>query len=86
MQINFINLAQILPNFAKNIRSITTRVNKKKSKKKKTSNYTPLAIDKVKEEETLAIKAIVKSNTTNKLKTTIKSNIANISLKHISFH
>jgi len=49
-------------------------------------NYTPLIINKVKEEEILATKAIIKSNITNKLKTTIKANIANISLKYISFY
>jgi hypothetical protein len=81
MQINFINLAQMSPNFAKNVRSLTTRVNEKKSKKKRSSNYTPPAVDKVKEEEILTTKAIkpkatVKSNI--EPKTTIKSNIANI--------
>jgi hypothetical protein len=68
-------------NFAKNIQSLTTRVNKKKSKKKRSSNYIPLAIKEVNKEEILAtkaikLKAIVKSNI--ELKITIKSNIANI--------
>jgi len=73
-------------NFAKNIRSLITRVNKKKFKKKKTSNYIPLVVKEVKEEEILVTKAIVESNTTNNLRTTIEANIANISLKHISFY
>jgi len=72
------------PDFAKNIQSLITRVNKKKSKKKRTSNYMPLAIEE--EEEILAIKAIVKSNITNKLKTTIEANMANVSLKLVSFY
>jgi len=77
MQINFIDLAQILLDFAKNVRSLTTRVNKKKSKKTKSSNYTPLAVEEVvKEEEILATKAIIESNI--ELETTIESNIANI--------
>jgi hypothetical protein len=41
MQINFMDLAQMSPNFAKNVRSLTTRVNEKKSKKKRSSDYTP---------------------------------------------
>jgi hypothetical protein len=81
MQINFIDLAQMSLDFAKNIRSFITRVNKKKSKKKRSSNYTPPAVDKVKEEEILAteaieLKATIESNI--KLKTTIEFNIANI--------
>jgi len=84
IQINFINLVQMSPDFAKNIQSLITRVNKKKSKKKRTSNYMPLAIEE--EEEILAIKAIVKSNITNKLKTTIEANMANVSLKLVSFY
>jgi len=80
MQINFINLAQILLDFAKNIRSLITRVNKKKSKKK-TFNYAPPAIEE--KEEILAIKVIVNLI---KLETTIKANIANVLLKHISFY
>jgi hypothetical protein len=79
------------PNFAKNVQSFTTRVNKKKSKKKRSFDYAPPAIKEVKEEEILATKAIepkaiVKSNTTNKLETTIKANMANVLLKHISFY
>jgi recombinational DNA repair protein RecR len=74
-------------NFAKNVilQSLTTRVNKKKSKKKKTSNYIPLAVE---EEEILAIKATVESNTTIKLEATIKSNMANVDNlpKLISFY
>jgi hypothetical protein len=70
VQINFIDLAQISPNFAKNIRSLTTCVNKKKSKKK-FSDYIPPAVKE--EEEILATKATVESNTT---KVTVKSNIA----------
>jgi hypothetical protein len=67
--------------FAKNIRSFITRVNKKKSKKKRSSNYTPPAVDKVKEEEILATKAIkleaiVELNM--ELETTIEFNMANI--------
>jgi hypothetical protein len=81
MQINFIDLAQMSPNFAKNIRSLTTYINEKKSKKKKSSNYIPPAIKEVDEEEILItkaikLKAIVKLNI--ELKTTIKSNMANI--------
>jgi len=68
--------------FAKNIQSLTTWVNKKKSKKK-TFDYIPLI---VKEEEILATKAIVESNITKKPKTTIKANITNILLKYISFY
>ena len=79
-------MAQISLNFAKNVRSFITRVNKKKSKKKRSSNYTPLAVKEVNKEEILAIEAIVKSNTTNKLKTTIKANIANVLPKHVSFY
>jgi hypothetical protein len=52
------------PNFAKNVRSLITRVNKKKPKKKKTSNYKPFTIKEEEEEEILATKAIVESNTT----------------------
>jgi hypothetical protein len=76
------------PNFAKNIQSLITRINKKKSKKKRSFNYIPLVVKEVKEEEILAIKAIAKQNTTNiiELKTTIKANIANILLKHVSFY
>jgi hypothetical protein len=45
VQINFIDLAEMPPDFAKNIQSLITRVNKKKPKsKKKTSNYAPLII------------------------------------------
>jgi hypothetical protein len=78
-------------NFAKNIQSLTTRVNKKKSKKKRSSNYAPPVVEEVKEEEILTtkaikLKAIVKSNTTNKPKTTIKANMANVSPKHVSFY
>jgi hypothetical protein len=67
--------------FAKNIQSLITRVNKKKSKKKRSFNYIPLAFKEVNKEEILATKAIkpkatIKSNI--ELKTTIKSNIANI--------
>jgi hypothetical protein len=74
--------------FAKNIRSLTTWVNKKKSKKKRSFNYVPPVVKKVKEEEILAIKATAKQNTTNtiKLKTTIEANMANVSLKHVSFY
>ena len=79
-------MAQISLNFAKNVRSFITRVNKKKSKKKRSSNYTPLAVKEVNKEEILAIKAIVKSNTTNKPKITIKANMANMLLKHVSFY
>ena len=88
MQINFIDLAQMSLNFAKNIRFLTTCVNKKKSKKKRSFNYIPLVVKEVKEEEILATKAIAKQNTTNtnKLKTTIKANIANVLLKHVSFY
>jgi hypothetical protein len=48
-------------------------------------------VEEVKEEEILATKAIklkatVKSNTTNEPKTTIKANMANVSLKHVSFY
>jgi len=68
------------PNFAKNVRSLITRVNKKKSKKK-ASNYAPPAVKE--EEEILAIKAIVNST---KLKTIIEANIANVLLKHVSFY
>ena len=68
--------------FAKNIQSLTTWVNKKKSKKK-TFDYIPLI---VKEEEILATKALVESNITKKPKTTIKANITNILLKYISFY
>jgi len=82
MQINFIDLAQMSLDFAKNIQSLTTWVNKKKSKKK-TFDYIPLI---VKEEEILATKAIVESNITKKPKTTIKANITNILLKYISFY
>jgi hypothetical protein len=57
-------------NFAKNIRSLITRVNKKKSKKR-SFNYTLKAIEEVKEEEILTTKAI-------KLKIIVESNIANI--------
>jgi hypothetical protein len=76
------------PNFAKNIQSLTTCVNKKKSKKKRSSNYIPPAIKEVKKEEILVTKAIAKQNTTNtiKLKTTIEANIANVLLKHVSFY
>jgi hypothetical protein len=76
------------PNFAKNIRSLTTRVNKKKSKKKRSSDYVPPVVEEVKEEEILATKAIAKQNTTDiiKPKTTIEANMANISLKHVSFY
>jgi hypothetical protein len=72
--------------FAKNVRSLITRINKKKSKKKKTSNYIPPAVKEVKEEEILVTKATVESNTTNKPKTTIEANIANVLLKYISFY
>ena len=76
------------PDFAKNVRSFTTRVNEKKpkSKKKKSFDYKPLAI-KEEEEEILATKAIVELITT-KPEITIKSNIANVnsSLKHVSFY
>jgi hypothetical protein len=85
MQINFIDLAQISLDFAKNIQSLTTRVNKKKSKKKRSSNYIPLAVEEVKEEEILATKATVNSSAT-KPKTTIEANMANILLKHVSFY
>jgi hypothetical protein len=71
--------------FAKNIQSLTTRVNKKKSKKKRSFNYIPPAIEEVNKEEILATKAIVNSSAT-KLKTTIKANMANVSLKHVSFY
>jgi len=79
------------PNFAKNVQSFTTRVNKKKSKKKRSFDYAPPAIKEVKEEEILTtkaikLKAIVNSNTTNKPKTTIKANMANVSPKHVSFY
>jgi hypothetical protein len=76
------------PNFAKNVQFLITRVNKKKSKKKRSSNYIPPAIKEVKEEEILATKAIAKQNTTDiiKLKTTIKANMANVLLKHVSFY
>jgi hypothetical protein len=74
-------------NFTKNVQSLTTCVNKKKSKKKKkTFDYTPPVIKEVEEEEILAIKAIVDSNTTNELKITVEANIANVSPKHVSFY
>jgi hypothetical protein len=80
MQINLIYLAQILLDFAKNIQSLITRVNKKKLKsKKKTFNYMPPII-KEKEKEIFAIEAIVKFNTI-KLKAAIEFNIANIDLQ-----
>jgi hypothetical protein len=61
--------------FAKNVQSLITRVNKKKPKKRKSSRYEPLIVEEgeEEEEEILATKAIVKSNTT---KITIKT-IAN---------
>jgi hypothetical protein len=71
--------------FAKNIQSLTTRVNKKKFKKKRSSNYTPPAVEEVKEEEILATKATVNSSAT-KPKTTIEANMANVSPKHVSFY
>jgi hypothetical protein len=69
------------PDFAKNIQFLTTRVNEKKSKKKRSFDYIPPAIEEVDKEEIFATKAIklkatVKSNT--ELKTTIEFNIANI--------
>jgi len=67
--------------FAKNVRSLTTRVNKKKSKKKKTFDYIAPAVEEVEEEEILATKAIVES--------TVESNMANIDNspnKHVSFY
>ena len=80
MQINFIDLAQMSPDFAKNVQSLTTRVNEKKSKKKRSSNYTPPAVEEVEEEEILATEATAEQNTTNtiELETTIESNMANI--------
>jgi hypothetical protein len=75
------------PDFAKNVQSLTTRVNKKKpkSKKKRSSNYKPLTI-KEEEEEILAIKAIVEPITT-KPEATIESNMANINTsKSVSFY
>ena len=88
MQINFINLAQISLDFAKNVQSLITCINKKKSKKKRSFKYIPPAVKEVKEEEILAIKAIAKQNTTNiiKLKTIIEANMANVLLKHVSFY
>jgi hypothetical protein len=74
------------PDFAKNIQSLTTRVNKKKSKKKKTSDYIPPAVKEVEEEEILAIEATVDSNITNKPRITIEANMANVSPKHVSFY
>jgi hypothetical protein len=65
VQINFMDLAQMSPDFAKNIRSLTTRVNEKKSKKKKSSDYKALIVKEVKEEEILATKATVESNMAN---------------------
>jgi hypothetical protein len=78
--------------FAKNIQSLTTRVNEKKSKKKRSSDYISPAFEEVNKEEILATeaikpKAIVKSNTEHE--TTIKSNIANItqlSPRYVSFY
>jgi len=71
--------------FAKNVRSLTTCVNEKKSKKKRSSDYTPPAVEEVKEEEILAIEAIVDSSATE-LKTTIEANMANVLPKHVSFY
>jgi len=74
------------PNFAKNVRSLITRVNEKKPKsKKKTSDYTPPTVEEgeEEEEEILATEATVESNTI-KLETTIESNIANVDLQSYS--
>ena len=89
MQINFINLAQISLDFAKNVQSLITCINKKKSKKKRSFDYTPPVVKEVKEEEILAIKAIVNSSATKleiTIEATIEANIANILLKHVSFY
>jgi len=61
--------------FAKNVQSLITRVNKKKPKKRKSFGYEPLIVKEgeEEEEEILATKATVESNTT---KVTVKSNIA----------
>jgi hypothetical protein len=85
MQINFIDLAQMSLDFAKNVRSLTTRVNKKKSKKKRSFNYIPPAVKEVNKEEILATEATVNSSAT-KPKTTIEANMANVSPKHVSFY
>jgi hypothetical protein len=70
------------PDFAKNIRSLITRVNEKKPKSKKTSDYTPLTVKEgeEEEEEILATKATVESNTI-KPETTTESNMANVDLQ-----
>jgi hypothetical protein len=86
MQINFIDLAQMSPNFAKNIWSLTTRVNKKKFKKKRSFDYIPPAVEK---EEILATKAIVNSSAIEletTIEATIEANMANVLLKHVSFY
>ena len=66
VQINFMDLAQMSPDFAKNVRSLITRVNEKRSKKKKkSSKYEPPTVEAVEEEEEiLATEATVESNTT----------------------
>ena len=78
----------MLLDFAKNIQSLITRVNKKKpkSRKKKSSNYKPLAV-KEKEEEILATEATVEL-TTIEPEIIIESNMANIDslLKYVSFY
>ena len=67
MQINFIDLAQMSLDFAKNIRSLITCVNKKKFKKKRSFDYIPPAFKEVNKEEILATEAI-------ELKATVESN------------
>jgi hypothetical protein len=88
MQINFIDLAQMSLDFAKNVRSLTTRVNKKKSKKKRSFNYIPPAVKEVNKEEILATEATAEQNTTDTIEpeTTIEANMANVSPKHVSFY
>jgi hypothetical protein len=67
VQINFMDLAQMSPDFAKNVRSLITRVNEKKPKSKKTSDYMPPTVEEgeEEEEEILTTEVTIESNMTN---------------------
>jgi hypothetical protein len=61
------DLAQMSPDFAKNVRSLITRVNEKKPKSKKTSDYMPPTVEEgeEEEEEILTTEVTIESNMTN---------------------